>query len=98
MQILSDLTETLSPILKSGGGVRCLLAEMEYCFCALDMCVMFYSDSKNPFHTNPKCSVRGALPYSMGILLSLGRVIHSTYPWIQDCSLGHVIGPQGVEI
>ena len=50
-----------------------------------------YSDSKNPFHTNPKCGVRSALPYRMGILLSFGGVIHSTYPWLQDCSLGHVI-------
>ena len=54
-----------------------------------------YSDSKNPFHTNPKCGVRSALPYSMGILLSLGRVIHSTYPWLQDCSLAHVIWATG---
>ena len=28
-----------------------------------------YSDSKNPFHTNPKCDVRSAPPYSMEILL-----------------------------
>ena len=50
-----------------------------------------YSDSKNPFHTNPKCSVGSAPPYSMGIPLSLGGVIYSTYPWLQDWSLGHVI-------
>ena len=50
-----------------------------------------YSDSKNPFHTNPKCGVRSALPYRMGILLSFSGVIHSTYPWLQDCSLSHVI-------
>ena len=50
-----------------------------------------YSDSKNPFHTNPKCGVRSAPPYSMGIPLSFGGVIHSIYPWLQDCSLGHVI-------
>ena len=54
-----------------------------------------YSDSKNPFHTNPKCGVRSTLPYSMGIPLSLGRVIHSKYPWLQDCSLGHVIWAKG---
>ena len=54
-----------------------------------------YSDFKNPFHTNPKCSVRGALHYSVGIPLSFGGVIHSTYPWLQDCSLGHVIWATG---
>ena len=31
----------------------------------------------------------------MGILLSFGGVIHSTYPWLQDCSLGHVIWATG---
>ena len=54
-----------------------------------------YSDSKNPFHTNPKCGVRSAPPYSMGILLSFGGVIRSTYPWLHDCSLGHVIWATG---
>ena len=54
-----------------------------------------YSDSKNPFHTNPKCGVRSAPPYSVGILLSFGGVIHSTYPWLQECSLGHVIWATG---
>ena len=54
-----------------------------------------YSDSKNPFHTNPKCGVRSAPPYNMGIPLSFGGVIHSTYPWLQDFSLGHVIWATG---
>ena len=54
-----------------------------------------YSDSKNPFHTNPKCSVRSAPPYSMGIMLSFGGGIHSTYSWLQDFSLGHVIWATG---
>ena len=54
-----------------------------------------YSDSKNPFHTNPKCSLRSAPPYNVGILLSFGGVIHSTYPWLQDCSVGHVIWATG---
>ena len=54
-----------------------------------------YSDSKNPFHTDPKCGVRGAPPYSMGIPLSFGGVIHSTYTWLQDFSLGHVIWATG---
>ena len=54
-----------------------------------------YSDSKNPFHTNPKCSVRSAPPYSVGIPLSFGGAIHSTYPWLQDFSLGHVIWATG---
>ena len=54
-----------------------------------------YSDSKNPFHINPKCGVRSALPYKVGILLSLVGVIHSTYPWPQDFSLGHVIWATG---
>ena len=53
--------------------------------------VTLYSDSKNPFHTNPKCGMRSALPYSLGILLSCGGAIRSTYPWLQDCSVGHVI-------
>ena len=35
--MLSDLTKTLSLILKSGGGVQHLSAETEYLFCALDM-------------------------------------------------------------
>ena len=54
-----------------------------------------YSDCKNPFHTNPKCSVRSAPPYSVKILLSFGGVIHSTYCWLQDCSLSHVIWVTG---
>ena len=54
-----------------------------------------YSDSKNPFHTNPKWGVSSALPYSVGILLSFGGVIHSTYPQLRDCSLGHVIWATG---
>ena len=54
-----------------------------------------HSDSKNPFHTNPKCGVRDAPPYSMGILLSFGGFIHNTYPWLQNCSLGHVIWATG---
>ena len=54
-----------------------------------------YSDSKNPFHANPKCGVRSALPYSVGILLSFGGVIHSTYHWLQYCSLGHAIWATG---
>ena len=56
---------------------------------------LMYSDSKNPFYTNPKCGVRGALPYSVGIPVSFGGVIHSTYPWLQYCSLGHVIWATG---
>ena len=36
--MLSDLTKTLSPILKSSSGVQCLSMETEYCFCMLDMC------------------------------------------------------------
>ena len=59
------------------------------------MMVLNYSDSKHPFHTNLKCSVRSALPYSMGILLRFGGVIYSTYPWLQDCSLGHVVWATG---
>ena len=31
------LNKDLSPILRSGGGVRCLSVETEYLFCALDM-------------------------------------------------------------
>ena len=54
-----------------------------------------YSDLKNPFHTNPKYSVRSVPPYSVGVTLSFGGVIHSTYPWLQDCSLGHVIWATG---
>ena len=54
-----------------------------------------YSDSKNPFHTNPKYGVRSALPYRVGNPLSFGGVIHSTYPWLQDFSLGHVIWATG---
>ena len=37
VRMLSDLTKTLSPILKSGGGVQRLSAETKYLFCALDM-------------------------------------------------------------
>ena len=37
VRMLSDLTKTLSPILKSGGGVQHLSAETEYLFCASDM-------------------------------------------------------------
>ena len=54
-----------------------------------------YSDSKNPFHTNPICGVRSAPPYSVRTPLSFGGVIHSTYPWLQDCSLGYVIWATG---
>ena len=57
--------------------------------------VRAYSDSKNPSHTNAKCSVRSAPPYGVGIPLSFGGVIHSAYPWPQDCSLGHVIWATG---
>ena len=53
--------------------------------------VGIYSNSKNTFHTNSKCSVRSAPHYSMGTRLSFGGVIHSTYSWLQDCSLSHVI-------
>ena len=35
--MLSDLTKTLSLILKSSGGVQHLSVETEYLFCALDM-------------------------------------------------------------
>ena len=47
-----------------------------------------YSDSKNPFHTNPKCSVRSAPPYSVGIPLSFGElyIVHTLgykiSPWV----------------
>ena len=54
-----------------------------------------YSDSKNPFHTNPKYSVRSVPPYRVGITLSFGGFIHSTYPWLQNLSLGHVIWATG---
>ena len=37
VQMLSNLTKTLSPILKSGSEVRRLSAETEYLFCVLDM-------------------------------------------------------------
>ena len=36
-------------------------------------------------------SARSALPNTMGILLRFGGVINSTYSWLQECSLGHVI-------
>ena len=35
--MLFDLMETLSPILKSSGGVWCLLAETEYHLCTSDL-------------------------------------------------------------
>ena len=57
--------------------------------------VMNYSDSKNLFYTNPKCGVRSVPPYSVGIPLSFGGVIYSSFPWLQDCSLGHVIWATG---
>ena len=50
------------------------------------------SDSKTAFHTNPKCGVRSALPYSVEILLSFGIVIHSTLAMrllSGSCDLGH---------
>ena len=50
-----------------------------------------YSDSKNPFHTNPNCGVHSAPPNSVGIPLSFGGVRNSTYPWLQHCPLCHVI-------
>ena len=37
VQMLSDLTKTLSPILKSSGVVLHLSAETEYLFCMSDM-------------------------------------------------------------
>ena len=37
VQILSELTKTLSPILKFGGGVWQQSADIEYHCCALDM-------------------------------------------------------------
>ena len=37
VQMLLDLTKTLSPILKSDSRVQCLSAETEYLFCTLDM-------------------------------------------------------------
>ena len=37
VQMLSDLTKTLSLILKSSGRVQCLSAETEYIFCTSDM-------------------------------------------------------------
>ena len=37
VQMLLDLTKTLSPILKSSGGVQCLSAENKYLFCTSDM-------------------------------------------------------------
>ena len=37
VQMLSDLTKTLSLILKSGGGVQCLSVETKYLFCVLDI-------------------------------------------------------------
>ena len=40
--------------------------------------VELYSDSKNPFHTNPNCGALRAPPNSVGIPLSFGGVINST--------------------
>ena len=37
VRMLSDLTKTLSPILKSGSGVQHLSVETEYLFCTSDM-------------------------------------------------------------
>ena len=37
VQMLLDLTKTLSPILKSSGGVQRQSVETEYLFCASDM-------------------------------------------------------------
>ena len=50
-----------------------------------------YSDSKNPFHTNLNGGARSAPPNTVGIALSFGGVINSTYPWLQNRPLGHVI-------
>ena len=58
-------------------------------------CKHYYGDFKIPFHTNPKCGVRSAPPYSVGIPLSFGGFIHSIYPWLKYCSLGHVIWATG---
>ena len=65
----------------------------------LNLCIidsekkMRYSDSKNPFHTNPKCGVRSALPYSVGIPLSFGGVIQyiplATIFLPGSCDLSH---------
>ena len=51
----------------------------------------FYSDSKNPFHTNLNGGARSAPPNTVGIALSLGGVKNRKYSWLQDCPLGHVI-------
>ena len=50
-----------------------------------------YSDSKNPFHTNLNGGAHSAPPNTVGIALSFGGVINSTYPWLQNRPLGHVI-------
>jgi len=50
-----------------------------------------YSELKNAFHTNPDSSALCALPNTVGILLCLDGVINSTYPWLQNHSLDHVI-------
>ena len=50
-----------------------------------------YSDSKNPFHTNLNGGALRAPPNTVGIALSFGGVINSTYPWLQNRPLGHVM-------
>jgi len=55
------------------------------------------SELKNHFHTNPNSSVLRALPNPVGISLRLGGVINSTYPWLHNRSLDHVIWTTGYE-
>ena len=53
----------------------------------------WYSNSKNPFYTNPKYDAWSTTPHSMGILLSLGGDINSTCSPLPTWSLGHVMWP-----
>ena len=63
-------------MVSDGGGLFRVTADEE---------VTGYSDFKNSFHTNPNCGVLRAPPNSVGIPLSFGGVIYSTYPWLQYC-------------
>ena len=44
-----------------------------------------YSDSKNCFHANPDCGAQSTPSDTVGISLSLGGVINSTYSWLLKC-------------
>jgi len=58
---------------------------------------IFYSELKNPFHTKLDSSALCALPNMVEILLCIDGVINSTYPWLQNHSLDHVIWTTGYE-